>query len=120
MSRAAVSILLLLTGFAWVGCDSNISSNPSDYVGEYVFRPSVDVPAQFANFLILKGDQEAVEIRFDKNTGQVQSKIEKWYLSRTTGQNLVIGSFSCSVEGTRSAIKLSVNDDLGQYYEKIR
>ena len=118
MTRFVGWILVLIVGLA--ACGSKPSANPSDYVGEYVFRPSSGVPQQFSNFLILKTDQEAIEIKFDKETGQVQTKREKWYLSRTTGQNLVIGNFSCSVEGSGSAVRLSVNDDLGQYYEKVR
>ena len=112
--------ILVLVAVIFAGCGSKPSTNSSDYVGEYVFRPATSVPKQFSNFLILKTDQEAIEIKFDKETGQVQTKREKWYLSHTTGQNLVIGRFSCSVEGSRSAIRLAVNDDLGQYYEKVR
>jgi hypothetical protein len=70
--------------------------------------------------VILNKDQTAVEIRFFKDTGQVQTTQKKWYLSHTTGENVVIGSFSHPVEGSRSIIKLGINDDLGQYYEKVR
>ena len=111
--------LCLLT-LALAGCGSTASSNPSDYVGEYVFRPTNVDPGKSASFLVLKANQEAIEIRFDRASGQLQTKQEKWYLSRSTGQNVVIGGFSYSVEGSHSAIKLGVNDDLGQYYEKVR
>ncbi len=101
------------------GC-SSASTNPNDYVGEYVFKPSNASPGDFASFVILKKDQTAVEIRFFRDTGQVQTTQTKWYLSHTTGENVVIGNFSHPVEGSRSEIKLSINDDLGQYYEKVR
>jgi hypothetical protein len=102
------------------GCSSAPSTNPNDYVGEYVFKPSNASPGDLASFVILKKDQTAVEIHFSKDTGQVQTTQTKWYLSHTTGENVVIGDFSHPVEGSRSAIKLGINDDLGQYYEKVR
>jgi hypothetical protein len=89
-------------------------------VGEYVFRPTIPVPAEFADFVVLKENQEAIEIRFDKGTGEVTTKKTRWSLSRTTSQNVNIGGFSCPVEGSRKNIRLGLNDDLGQYYEKIR
>jgi hypothetical protein len=102
------------------GCRPAASTNPNDYVGEYVFKPSNTLPGDSASFVILKKDQTAVEIRFSKDTGEVQTTQKRWYLSRTTGENVVIGSFSHPVEGSRSIIKLRINGDLGQYYEKIR
>ena len=97
-----------------------MSVNAEDCVGEYVFRPSNAAPGNFASFVILKQDHTAVEIRFSKDTGQVLTTQEKWYLTRTTGENLVIGKFSHPIERSRSTIRLGINDDLGQYYEKFR
>jgi hypothetical protein len=102
-----------------VGCSSTASTKPSDYVGEYIFTPFNTVPGDFASVVILKGDQTAIEFRFARNTGQVQTTQKKWYLSHTTGENVVIGNFSHPVEGSRP-IKLGINGDLGQYYEKVR
>lgn len=102
------------------GCNSAASRNPKDYVGEYVLRPRSARPGDFASFVILKEDQTAVEIRFSKEAGKVQTKMEKWYLSHTTGENVVIGDFSHPVEGSKSLVKLGINSDLGQYYEKVR
>ena len=109
------SLALLCT----VGCRSTVSAKSSDYVGEYVFRPFNTAPGDLANFVILKNDQTAIEIRFVRNTGDVQTTQKKWYLSHTTGENVVIGNFTHPVEGSRP-IKLGINDDLGQYYEKVR
>jgi hypothetical protein len=112
--------LFFVVSFALVGCRSRVSSSPSDYVGEYLFGPSnVSPPEGFASFVVLKPDHEAVEIRFDRGSGTVHTKTENWYLSRSTGQNVVIGNYSCSVEISRSAIRLVLND-VGQYYEKVR
>jgi hypothetical protein len=113
-------VCLLFSAFSVTGCSAAVSTNPNDYVGEYIFQPSNTSPGKVANFVVLKQDHTAVEIRFSKDTGQVQTTQTKWYLSRTTGENVVIGNFSYPVEGSRSAIKLGINDDLDQYYEKVR
>src|SRR5689334_19791651 len=117
--RRALILTVLSFSMALTACEQ-ASPNASDYVGEYVFIPSKSVDAHFANFVILKPDNDAIEIRFDKETGLLQTKHERWYLSQGAGQNLVIGDFSYSVEGSRSAVKLGINDDLGQFYEKVR
>jgi hypothetical protein len=118
--RQALLFVLSLASFSLSGCASRVSSNPADYVGEYVFMPAnSSPPARFASFVVLKPDHEAVEIKSDPHSGVVQTKTETWYLSHSTGQNVVIGDFSCPVEVSRSEIRLIVND-LGQYYEKVR
>jgi hypothetical protein len=53
------------------GCKSEISSDPDDYVGEYLLTPSSVAPGEFASFVILRHDHTALEIRFLKATGQV-------------------------------------------------
>lgn len=116
---------LLATAFAvialsLIACSSAGSTNLSDYVGEYVFKPSNAAPGKFASFVILRRDQTAVEIRFSPQTGNISTTQEKWYLSHTTGENVVIGEFSHPIERSGSTVKLGINDDLGQYYEKVR
>jgi len=102
-------------------CDSPASTNPSDYVGEYIFTPTNADPGNFADFVILKSDQTALTLRFDKKTGHVQITRTKWRLSPGTGQEEVdVGDFAHSVEVSGSVIKLGNNLDLGQYYEKVR
>ena len=101
-------------------CGSVASTNLDDYVGEYIFRPSNAPPGKFASFVILKKDQTAVEIRFSRETGQISTIQDKWYLSRTTGENVVIGKFSYPIERSGTTVKLGINDDLGQYYQKVR
>jgi len=110
------ALLMLLP----TGCRSVASTNANDYVGEYVFRPSNASPGNFSSFVILKDDHVAVEIRFSKATGEVETTQKKWYLSRTTSEHLVIGDFSHPVEGQPPDIKLIADGDLGQYYEKVR
>ncbi len=105
-----------------IGCSSPViaSTNPSDYVGEYVLHPGKGDHVKFADFLILKADHSAVGIRFSDETQQVlQSKL-RWNLDHNTTENVVIGDFSYPVAGEGSSMKLSVNDDQGQYYEKVR
>jgi hypothetical protein len=121
-SRFLWILLALGCGYAVIGCSSPViaSTNPSDYVGEYVLHPGKGDHVKFADFLILKADHSAVGIRFSDETQQVlQSKL-RWNLDHTTTEDVVIGDFSYPVAGEGSSMKLSVNDDLGQYYEKVR
>jgi hypothetical protein len=101
-------------------CSKNASSDPGVYVGEYAYMPTNTSPGKFANFLVLRSDQSAVEIRVDEKTGKVQDDQAKWYLSSTTGVNVVIGDFSHPVENTHSSIRLVINGDLGEYYKKLQ
>jgi hypothetical protein len=102
------------------GCATKISTNPHNYVGEYVFQPSSAYPGSFASFVVLREDQTATEIHVARQTGQVQIIESKWYLYHTTSENLALGKFSYPIEGSGSGVKLEANGDLGQYYEKVR
>jgi hypothetical protein len=120
LMKRALFLWMFLLALALIGCASAVSSNPADYVGEYVLRPNGSAPPSgFGSFLILKPDNVAIEIRFDKGSGQVETTQEKWHLSRGTGQTVVLGNFSAAVGGSSSAIKLEINE-YGQYYEKVR
>jgi hypothetical protein len=113
----------LLLGLFLTGCSSNASSNPKDYVGEYVYRPDFSDPGKFASFIILREDHTAVEIRLVRGTGQIVQSQQRWELYRssdTKEEHLGIGDFSHSIEGSMPRIRLGINDDLGQYYEKVR
>jgi hypothetical protein len=119
MKRKWIACLLALA--PWIsGCRSTASTNPNDYVGEYIFVPTYADPGDFASFVILKSDHTAVELRFSKATGQVQMTQEKWDLSYTVEENVGIGDFSHPIERSGSTIKLGINEDLGQYYQKVR
>jgi hypothetical protein len=103
------------------GCSSPASTNPNDYVGEYLLRPNSMVPGEFASFVILKKDLTAEEITFSKETGQITSQQMNWYLQQGTGQeDVVIGKRGYPIERSRSRTALIINGDLGQYYEKVR
>jgi hypothetical protein len=103
------------------GCSSPASKDPNVYVGEYLLTPSSVVPGEFASFVILKKDITAVEITFSKETGQITSQQMNWYLQQGTGQeDVVIGKRGYPIELSRSKIMLTINGDLGQYYEKVR
>lgn len=75
---------------------------------------------KYADFLILKSDHSAVGIRFSDETQQVLESKLHWDLDRTTTENVVIGDFSYPVSGAGLTKKLSVDDDRGFYYEKVR
>jgi hypothetical protein len=106
--------------FAATGCSLPASTNPDDYVGEYVLTPSSVEPGEFASFLILKSDHTAVEIRFSKETSQISTVQKNWHLDRGTDEEVVIDKRGYPIERTRSNIKLVINGDLGQSYEKVR
>ena len=117
VTRKRLASLFLVALFV-TGCRSTVSTSADDYVGEYVFKPIYTDPGDFASFVILRKDRTAIEIRFSKETGAVQTTEKKWSLSYTTGQNVGIGNFSHPVEGSRSTIKLGINEDLGQVLRK--
>ena len=110
---------LFLAVLSATGCSSTVSTNPNDYVGEYIFKPSNAAPGDFASFVILKKDQTTVEIRFSKDTGQVQTTQGKWYLARGTAEEVVIDKRAYPIHRSDSTIRLTINE-VGQYYEKVR
>ena len=110
---------LFLLIIALAACSRPVSTNNDDYVGEYIFTPVNADPGKFADFVILKKDHSAVEIRFSKNTGQVVTAETQWHLDPGLNEELVIGNFAHSIEGPRATIKLGISD-AGEYYEKIR
>jgi hypothetical protein len=118
--RHSLLTCLFIATLATTGCSSTVSTNPDDYAGEYVLTPSSVVPGEFASFVILKKDHTAVEIRFSKETSQVSTVQKNWYLDRGTDEEVVIDKRSYPIERTRSHIKLVINGDLGQSYEKVR
>lgn len=121
MNKICVSLLLFL-GAVLSGCAStaSTSTNPADYVGEYIFTPYGASPGEFADFVILKKDGSAVEIRFSKDTGQISTTQEKWYLYHATGEYVAIAKRGYPIERSGATIKLNINDDLDEYYEKVR
>jgi hypothetical protein len=119
MNPKWLGCVLILTSYL-AGCGGKASTNPNDYVGEYIFVPDHADPGEFASFVVLKSDHTAVEVRMSKPTGQINISQEKWYLSYTVEENVVIGDFSHPIERSGSRIRLAINEDLGQYYEKVR
>jgi hypothetical protein len=103
-----------------LGCSSPVSTNPDDYVGEYVLTPSSVVPGEFASFVVLKADHTAIEIRFSKGTGEISTVQKSWRLDRGTDEEVIIDRRGYPIERTRSNIKLVINGDLGTYYVKVR
>lgn len=119
MKRSCIAIILFAV-FVLAGCHSAVSTNPNDYVGEYVFKQNKGDWEAYPTFLILRKDHTAVEITFSRDTGQVTTTEKKWDLSSRNGEFIGIGNFSHPVEGSPPHIKLGINDDLGQFYEKVR
>src|SRR6185437_7683350 len=122
--RRSAIICILFAVSAVSGCDSGsavlVSSNPVEYVGEYVLMPNDGTHVQFADVLILKKDYTAVGVRLSRETEQVLTSKTKWSLNHTNTENVNIGEFSYPIERTGSSIILSINDDEHLRYEKIR
>jgi hypothetical protein len=118
--KRILPIVFLVMPLAFVGCSVLASTNPSDYVGEYVFRPGMDVPQDFATLVILKKDHTALEIRYSSVSGQISTTTEGWHLDHGTDEEAVIGQRAYPIERTRSTVRLIINGDLGQHYEKVR
>ncbi|MEO8727027.1 MAG: hypothetical protein ABI383_13005 [Acidobacteriaceae bacterium] len=111
--------IFLFAVFSVTGCISAVSTNPNDYIGEYVFKPNNAAPGDFASFIILKQDHTALEIRFSKDTGQIQTTPGRWYLDRGTDEEVVIDKRAYPIHSSDSTIRLTINE-VGQYYEKVR
>jgi hypothetical protein len=118
--KGILLILSLCMPLTLMGCSVLASTNPDDYVGEYVFTPGMDVPHDFAAFLILNKDHTATEIRYSSVSGQTSTTTEGWHLDHGTDEEAVIGTRAYPIERTKSTIRLIINGDLGQRYEKVR
>lgn len=62
-----------------------------------------------------------LSIRFSKTDGQVVFVQQCWHLEPGGHQgNLVIAKRGYPIERSGTTIKLGINDDLDEYYEKVR
>lgn len=120
LMKGILLIVSLVMSFTLVGCSVAVSANPSDYVGEYVFTPDMEVPLDFAAFVILNKDQTATEIRYSRVSGRIATSTESWHLDHGTDEEVVIGPRAYPIERSSSTVRLIVNGDLGQHYEKVR
>ena len=124
-------LFILFVTFAVIGCSANPdshvacratpSTNPDDYVGGYVFTPHDADRGQFADFVILDREANALEIRFSKTDGQVVFVQQCWHLEPGGHQgNLVIAKRAYPIERSGATIKLGINKDLDENYAKVR
>jgi hypothetical protein len=103
------------------GCAADVDTRSSDYSGEYVFTPHQDPPAQFADFVVLRPDGVALEVRYSRSSGQITTTQTRWAVAgNTPGQKVIIGDFGHPIEGKGPNSRLFVNYDLDQYYQKVR
>ena len=106
---------------AAIGCGTAPSTNPDDYIGGYTFTPRDANREQFADFVILNRDGKALEIRLSKTDGQVFFTQQSWHLEPGWHQeDVVIAKRGYPIERSGTTIKLGINDDLDEYYEKVR
>lgn len=125
MKNKFLSAVLLAVGLcgcgAWLdNTNPNVSTNPDDYVGAYVFMQKNISPGKFADFVVLKKDGTAIEIRFLRNTGQLVTTQTTWRFDRGFhAVDLVIGDFAHPIEHSPPDVRLGINSDLDQYYERV-
>ena len=112
-----IDVLLFPTG-----SNFEVSADPNDYIGEYVFKPFNTNIEKFANLLILKKDFTAVEIRYFNDIDHVFITETKWRVFTYPGTKpcIVIEDRRHPIEKSGKIIKLINNYDLGMYYEKVR
>jgi hypothetical protein len=120
LMKLSLPACFIFAALSVAGCSSAVSTNPNDYVGEYVFMPVNAIPGDFASFVVLRQDHMAVEVRFSKDTGQVLTTQKTWYLDRGTDEEVVIDKRAYPIQRSGSTLRLTINDDRGQYYEKVR
>ncbi|MFI5127216.1 MAG: hypothetical protein ACHQJX_10360 [Candidatus Acidiferrales bacterium] len=119
--RQYLLVALLSVAFAAIGCGAAPSTNPDDYVGGYAFTPHDANRGQFADFVILGRSGKALEIRLSKTNEQVLFTDQSWHLEPGWHQeDIVIAKRGYPIERSGTTIKLGINDDLDEYYEKVR
>ena len=107
--------------FVTTACTSPPSKNADDYVGEYVFYPHGQNPGESADIVILKKNQQVVEMRFSKESGEVKTTDKTWRLRETSdGPVLSIGNLAHPIQLIRDEIRLGIGTDFATYYEKVR
>lgn len=112
---------LLLSVLILTGCGGRATTNVSDYVGEYVYTPHQPPPDRFANFLVLRADGTAVEVRYSRSSGQLSTVEKRWsVVGSPTGPIVNVGDFSHTVTGTGQRLQLVINDDVDESYQKVR
>lgn len=98
----------------------NASTNPDDYVGAHVFTQMNVPPEKLADFLILKKGGTATEIRVSSTTGEAVTTQTTWRLEREPREvDIIIGNAGYPVMHSPPQVKLGVDLDLDQYYERI-
>lgn len=113
--------LLVSAGLVFTACGKPASTNPEDYVGEYVFMPENDSPGKFADFVVLNRDHTGIELRYDRAGGKLHTARTRWYLdNHGTSEAVVIGDFYHPIELSGDQIHLLIGDEGSTYYAKIR
>ena len=116
-----VAVGALVLSLAAVSACSRPSTNAADYVGEYIFTPGQEPPAEFADVVMLQLDGVAVEIRRSDSKSAPSMTETHWKVQDIPPEpQIVIGDFACTVNTSGRTIRLGINDDLNQYYEKVR
>ncbi|HEV2314748.1 MAG TPA: hypothetical protein VGR94_05545 [Candidatus Acidoferrales bacterium] len=118
----AISLAVGLCGCgAWLdSTNPNVSTNADDYVGAYVSMQKDISPGGLADFVILEKGGSAIEITFSRATGQLATVQTTWRFERGFHQeDVVIGNRGYPIEHSPPDVRLGINSDLDQYYERV-
>lgn len=123
-----VAVGALVLSLTALSACSRPSTNAADYVGEYIFTPGqeagADCPsgADCADVVILRADGVALEIRRSSTPPGISTTEKPWKVDLVLPDHpaIDIGDFSAPVEVLGKRVRLGLNDDLNEYYEKVR
>ena len=118
-----VSVVSILAALS-VACDplppsEAVSREPSDYVGEYIFKPDID-PGSRPSLIVLRKDGSAIEVCRDKTTGAVTTATKPWQLLRNGRDQLGLADESMHIIKSGSRLRLYVSVDVDEFYENVR
>jgi len=97
-----------------------VSPSAADYEGEYLYSGGQENLDSLASVVVLRRDSVIVEVHVDRITGEVTLTRGRWYLANVDGTSVVFDNFSHPIGQSRGKIRLGINDDLDEYYLKVR
>lgn len=86
----------------------------------YALRVHYAKPGEFAELLILRPDHVAVQLRYSRANGSLTPTQEAWHFYSLGQDEIQVGTRGFPIEQMHPYIKLGIDDDLDEYYEKVQ
>jgi hypothetical protein len=121
MQRIARALVGVLMSSTVVGCSADRAALLDEHslVGDYVFESMEPDTTHGLDRLELKADGKYVRER--RGVGQSASRQEGiWRLYAGHPPNVVVDNVGYPIEVKGKQVRLLINDDLGQWYAKVR